>query len=164
MTNARPSIYREIRKTLELLVEEKCQIRLEVKDPPRIVKSINSIRRIDNVISSQLISRTFLRTNSSTARSRADPSWGSDAVSGRLLETLLLNHVDLIWQSNNDILVTSKLEVIGLDLFCVSLDSVGIFSASEDLLHVPGDDERTRSCDDRCFIDTFTSVEACSGE
>ena len=112
-----------------------------------------SVGRVDDLVPTEI------------AASSLAAAWcRHDTLARGSLERAARDHVDLIGQSDDYVLVTAVAEVIGLDLLGVAFDAVRVALASENLLHRPGDDEGTGSGDDSGLILALARVEACRRE
>lgn len=80
------------------------------------------------------------------------------------LKRLTPNHVDLVGEGDNHVLVAAKPEIIGLDFFRVPLEGVWIFPPGEDPLHIPCDHEGASASDDGSLGSVEASVKLGSSE
>lgn len=115
------------------------------------------VRGVHNIIAAQM---TAEPATASTARCDGAcntlPSW--------LLEATLRDHVNLVRKGNNHVLIGAETEVVGHDIFAITLNSVRVFSACQNLLHGPGDDEGAGSGNDGSLVFVDTSVETSRGK
>ena len=101
------------------------------------------VRGVDNVILAKTTAPSAARTLWCGGTSDTLPRWH--------LESTLGDHIDLVWQSNDDILVRAEPEVISHDILTITLDGVRVLAVGNNLLHTPCNDEGTGSGNDASF-------------